>query len=73
MDAGATEDTEVEDMIMAVVMEMAAKEDVWEGSMIITYTWNKFASRYGTFVSEARVYPADQWQLLSLQQNNNTQ
>ena len=30
----------------------------------------EFASRYGTFVSETRVYTVDRWRLISLQQNN---
>ena len=37
------------------------------------YKSYEFASRYGTFLAEAFVYPADQWRLLSLQQNINFQ
>ena len=33
----------------------------------------EFSSRYGTLVAEARVYSADQFRLLSSQQNNNIQ
>ena len=32
-----------------------------------------FARRYGTFMSEAQVYPVDKWRLLFSQQNNNIQ
>ena len=49
-DAGATEDTEVEDMVVAAVVEVVAEEEVVEGAMVITHMdlpagaehfWNK--------------------------------
>ena len=36
MDAGAAEDTEVDDMCLAVVVDVVTKEDAVEGAMVIT-------------------------------------
>ena len=45
------------------------------GSVVNSYGHSpyEFASGYRTFVAEDHVYPADQWRLLYLQQNNNIQ
>ena len=36
-DAGATDDTEVEDMVLSVVVDVVGGEDVVEGDMVITH------------------------------------
>ena len=57
VDAGAAEDTEVEDMAVSMVVSVEEYEDVVEGAMVITHMNSPSGMEH--FLAEARLYPAD--------------